>query len=223
MKKSIDKKRAFTLAEVMMSFMLLAVIGVMLIPTLNEGVTDVPRIAKFKKVYAQLREAHRAVMQLDVPNGDVSFDSNYANNNAAYRDAMFKYLNVSRTCLNNAGDVCWPNSYYYLNGTISQTFSSTQRVDVLADGTAIYFKTNAAVCDDTTKISCDGGNSIMETVFIDVNGPEMPNTYGRDIFLFMASKDELVAGHTGSGYGQQCSAAIARGETLTLDGRTCGY
>lgn len=87
--------------------------------------------------------------------------------------------------------------YKYLNGATDG--DSSYRVAsfpmILPDGTYIRINNN----DNDSTFSCDTnrGNTkalknVCSEVFVDINGKQKPNTFGRDVFIFYWTKSGLV-------------------------------
>lgn len=91
--------------------------------------------------------------------------------------------------------------YKYLNGKIdgNSGFRAASYPLVLPDGTFVRFgaphlPANGKVVDDCNIVRgmTPALKSICAEIFIDINGMQNPNTFGRDVFIFYWTKNGLI-------------------------------
>ena len=89
------------------------------------------------------------------------------------------YLNGTKTCRNKLGlGGCFAESYSNLQGNLTNLFVGQSYASVvLKDGISVGFYTWG-------NNSCKGG-SYCSTVAIDINGPNLPNKFGIDFFMYL--------------------------------------
>lgn len=172
-------RKAFTLAEVLITLGILGVVIAMTIPGLMQNIQD----RQFKEAAKEaFSKASQAVQMMKLDNGgDLSY---YYITYAKFKPAFMQYFKIAQDCGNSncvnsstpykdiAGDTdtSWP-SYRCLQGQFITT-----------DGMLFAMYNNG----DTW----NGYPYILITV--DVNGyTKSPNVYGRDVFVFQLQNDVL--------------------------------
>lgn len=190
-------KKAFTLAEVLITLVVIGVVAAITVPIIFANYNDAERAAKVKKTYATLGGA---MTMVKANGGDYIFavtgdeDLNLMKN---WYETYFKpYTNVMKTCYNTTG--CWnEGDTKSLNGSVARF---NQRGKGL--GTNII----TAVLNDGTFVCIDGhrgynlrdyfGVNITDqygiAVTFDINGMKKPNTIGKDIFVTVFTENGIV-------------------------------
>lgn len=152
-------KKAFTLAEVLITLGIIGIVAAMTIPTIINSYQEQTYITQFKKAYSQLSQAYISVAK------DYGTANNWASSQDAYN--YFKpYFNVNEDCPNTLG--CFPQvSYNDLQGVSAENPYNRVRYKFnTGDGTSFMF---------------DG----ITSVFVDTNGKKGPNQFGYDFFYFV--------------------------------------
>ena len=189
-------KKAFTLAEVLLTLMVIGVIALVTLPTLFANYDEQERISRAKKGYATLANAMTMVKAWG---GDYIFDvKNDSDENMRewYEEFLEPNLQIMKTCYNKAG--CWnEDNNRNMNGT---------NVYYNKKGVGIGANIITAVLNDGTFINIDAysSGSIWKyfgvdlytknglVVFYDINGAKKPNMVGKDIFVTVFTEDGLV-------------------------------
>lgn len=183
------KSSAFTLAEVLVTLMIIGVIASMTIPGLKRNAEMQENVALLRKAYSSLRQATSV---LEGQYGDFKrWRFKDSSNDEVNR--MVKYytsvMNVSRVCEANKNG-CWTqtknlsgtkvgNSYGI--GTNIATFSTTDGMNFSLDGTG-----------DASGINSASAPSGSLGFYVDVNGDKKPNQLGVDVFFFVMTKDRGI-------------------------------
>ena len=162
------KKRAFTLAEVLITLGIIGVVAAMTMPTLITNYQKRATVAKLKRAYSVIKQAY--LMSYDQV-GDLKFseiralgkDSYFKTYWAPYIQAT--YCNSFSECGYASDNFFWKDT----NGSLWDTFPSN----------CIVFYTN-----DGFLYGIDFKSSY---VMVDINGPKGPNQLGRDVFRFVKS------------------------------------
>jgi prepilin-type N-terminal cleavage/methylation domain-containing protein len=181
-------KKAFTLAEVLISLVIIGVIAAITVPTMIKNYQKEEIISKLKKVYSTLSQTTLKAMADNGPpeaweiNGSGTFNSA----KEAVHTYLFPYLSVVKICeANNNKDVC-KIKIKGLNGTDvtnSKSPSGTSYRFYLADGTFI----------STMTVKDSKRTRLVMT--IDINGTKGPNVMGKDVFrleYYMAATDQYA-------------------------------
>lgn len=211
------KLQAFTLAEVLVTLMIIGVIAAITIPALRHDAMNRTISTNLRKVYSELNQATSLAMANTESNKlyrTGAFDSREQLN----EEFVKKYFNVIKVCSSGSPEDCFGN-----NNLIRDAESY-----LLANGTAISFED---ACIATAKDSwCN--------VSVDVTGPKPPNKGGVDQFMFAMNADDgrvyLGSGEAGfrnaSYYDEMCKdatddygAAWACGAKIQIDGWTIKY
>ncbi len=172
-------KKAFTLAEVLMTLVIIGVIASMTIPTLKKTSDEKAYVAGALKAYSELSSATKSIKRTE---GPISMWASYSSANAA-ADIISKY----KTIMPSVGVPSNSYKIQTLNNEDSSlgegTFSNSDTTITAADG-AIY---NLAFVND-----CTAANAASKACFrfvVDVNGTKDPNMIGVDVFAFDVMKN----------------------------------
>ena len=166
---------AFTLAEVLITLVIVGVIAAMTIPTLINKTEKQEFVNRFKKSHAVLTQALNLAQAQNGPLSvwDWSSQQSGFDNVENY---IIPHLQVSENCKNTTNcnhDYNWTK----LNGGSWFNFktNTSQYKVVLNDGTAVVFY---------PRTSCVENNTACMDIHADINGKKGPNRRGRDIFSF---------------------------------------
>lgn len=189
-------KKAFTLAEVLITLTIIGIVAMMAIPTMSNNINDMHFKAAARKAFAVLTDA-MSLTALNATSSTVPVDGSSGTPENWFDTYLSKSLNVMRTCgSGNTG--CWQTKDY--------TYGLNKKK---VEGSAVgYIGTNAltAVLNDgsTINISRNSKGDILKyfgvqiynasglTLFFDVNGAKGPNILGRDIYAAVLKDDILV-------------------------------
>jgi len=209
-------KSGFTLAEVLITIVIIGVIAAMTIPTLINNTKKQEFVAGLKKANSTLQQALLNMSRNnDATAGDYSFL-----NDKDFIDEFAKVVSVTKIC---DGSACFPNytSYKRMDNGSFSGFSQTKSA-VLADGQIITYLSWANITPncDSVGISQEDGDNAFGRVFIDVNGNKPPNVMGRDVFYFVlvngkgfvpAGSESTARCSSNSGNsGSACTAKVLR-------------
>lgn len=168
--KKIEIKSAFTLAEVLLTLIVVGVVAAMTIPSLNDYAEEQRYVAACKKAFSDISAATGV---LETRYGDLQFwgwgtQATIANR---YKEVM-SVVDIPHTKI--AG--------YCLGGTTGDDCGTFNTNDV-------YFTTgDGATWKITNKGFTAGGGA-----YVDVNGPNPPNVLGIDMFGFRISPNGVFA------------------------------
>lgn len=171
-------KKAFTLAEVLITLGIIGIVAALTIPTIINANNQQATISQAKKAYSMLSQAISR-MQSD---GMIAY--NYTCQPAAnFKQDFMQYFNVAKDCgVSN----CVPNS------GASTVYKSISGVAGRAD----YFGENQFVTNDGFFIGMNtclnaGVNEIW--IAVDTNGyTTKPNVFGKDMFFFIIKPENKL-------------------------------
>lgn len=164
-----EQNRAFTLAEVLITLTIIGVVSAMTIPNLLKNTNDSEYKAAWKKIFSEISQASTSVV--DSYGGNIKGLSVTDTN---IRDEYAKYLSVIKKCDNGFNDGCRAEYYNYLSGSTKVNWHNGQPTLILKNGasTTFYYTNTCNIAGLSTCIQ----------MYIDVNGPKPPNTFGKDVY-----------------------------------------
>lgn len=190
----MKKKKAFTLAEVLVTLGIIGIVAAMTLPALVQSHKEKQSVAQLKKFYSVMSNAMMLAYNEHGPLDDWGVTEMGGSEESMLEGNAFKnkfinnlkpYLKILSFC--EFGDSsCEKNDYSVrsLDGT-SHTVGGVKFVPhlVLSDGSTInhlWFRNTGT------------SSSIYGEIYVDLNGVKAPNTLGIDIFVFGIYKNKLV-------------------------------
>lgn len=210
-------KKAFTLAEVLITIGIIGILAVILIEPLVLSVQDKEYKESLKKIYAELNQATLMIKQ----DNNGTLIGAFTGNN--YPDTLYKnYLKTLRGGDHNTGDCqwnnndCWASKTYWLDNDVASTGVIQPAGFVLPNGAFVNFYMWDNNCNN---LNYNATIPICGDVLVDVNGYALPNTYGKDIFKFVITADSLLP--FGKATANEVNDACSRTGTAICLGSTC--
>ena len=191
-------KNGFTLAEVLITLVIIGIVAALTIPTVVNTYVETSTVGKVKKTLSILGQAKKLA---EAQNGSVegwNFDEGASSETAAqFWNYLKPHISVSKDC--GTESACYPNSSIYtLVGTISGVdyHNSIYYHIVLADGSVIWFRTGGDDKGGKCSHSAGGGiENMCARFWYDVNGDKKPNTAGIDLFVYDMNIDGVYPHH----------------------------
>lgn len=165
-------KKGFTLAEVLITLSIIAVISVMTIPSIVKSYRYKVYAASAKKVYAQIEDAVAAIMVDEMAPNYIQTTAGVKNDctDGAEKGQCYflrHYFNVVNDCEVALNTKCIPEKYVTLSGVdAGPPFGSR----------CVQISNGASICS-----SFNSKNNVT-SFFFDVNGPAQPNIIGIDAY-----------------------------------------
>ena len=182
---SKNKKRAFTLAEVLITLAIIGVVAAMAIPALLVAIDKRSTISKLKRSLSVISNAQ---LLSDEGTGGISHEAAMAMGNEAYFKMYWApYMNVLKYC--NTYQSCGYSSntpFVAMNGrpaASSLMVVHSSRISFITPDGFLYIITNARM------LNGGGTKENSANVVVDINGPAIPNRFGRDVFVFQRTED----------------------------------
>ena len=191
------KRNAFTLAEVLITLVVIGIIAAMTIPILVNSYQERVNISSLKKQYSLFSNAFALAKKFD-NNDPADWVHIDGNNNAMYENykSLKKYFNVLRECPDKTG--CWSKELTKAPTGKPALYANEKGIGVnimtftLSDGTNVCFD----YFDTKDTINYFGVNKNLQTyplaIWVDVNGDKKPNTMGRDVFAFIYTNNGVI-------------------------------
>lgn len=216
-------KKGFTLSEVLITLGIVGVVSVLTIPAIMKNYKDKIYITQLKKTYSQLSEATKTIMSDEqsesfyTTTGGVNQTCSDINTGTCEKGAGYffnKYLKiVQHDCGQNSK--CIGNNYTNTAGDPIPAPTDKYCVQT-ANGTTICSSFNPKVGGDVNKPCL--------SLLVDVNGPSMPNTTGKDVFAIDVHPDGSLSDYS-SGCAPEskgCAPTMCNTQKDSLFNAACG-
>ena len=172
------KKYGFTLAEVLITLVIIGVVATITIPAIHSLAEKQEYVSKLKKAYSTLKQStYRIAIEQGYPVGDLEF---------TLREDFFpifiRQIKHIKVC-NAANQGCfYSKDIKTLSGTNWAKYDRANSV-VAADG--VTYGWDSGLCDDKG-LSAEDNANCKGRFIVDINGVRPPNRFGRDVFFFGA-------------------------------------
>ena len=183
-------KSAFTLAEVLITLVIIGIVAALTIPTAISKYQKQQYVAGLKKAYSVLSQVTNTIIAEEgSPKASVGgWASSYQNIFNLYK----KHLNNAKECID--GSNCYNiGMVKNLDGSNegNRDTSTTPKL-ILNDGTTVLLG-GLDLSSDCSAGSVEGSGiyKYCASIFVDVNGARKPNKWGRDNFQFFITEDGL--------------------------------
>ncbi|MBR6163408.1 type II secretion system protein [bacterium] len=171
---------AFTLAEVLITLVIIGVIAAITVPSLINKTNNQEYVSRLKKAYSVLSQATNSIIREEGP------VTSWATSLDCIYNLYKKQLPNIKECRTNGGECFKPGNYKKLTGEVDMGNDWNQNVGrkfILADGTQILFWNHDPSCTSRWgDLEIEGKKCII--IGVDVNGLKKPNMYGKDMFFF---------------------------------------
>ena len=222
------KKKAFTLAEVLITLSILGVVAAIMIPSTVKNIKNRLAITQLKRTYSIVNNALNQMFIIegypetwnDIPSTAGAYNRNRSN---YLGEKMAKYLPVQKYCGSTNDCFTKTEKFKTLKGDKEFIFYSAFGRTLLKNGAAVAY--NFKILPNSNDYQYNG-LGYLGAVYIDINGTKAPNRKGYDIFTFNIGKEGILTKNAKWTYQQQ---DIAQNCSITLssdyessDGDSCG-
>ena len=187
-------KKAYSLAEVLLTLMIIGVIASLTLPGLQQNAKQQELAVSCKKAFSTLSNALALAEQANGPIRKWGLTDNTSYED--FEEYILPYLNASKVCNDSSG--CFGEGTYSqydksAYASISEKGYGTPGVAVsLADGTSIsYDMQSGQNTGSATEIFGVKTTAPVVVFAVDVNGPKPPNMLGGDTYFFVATREGL--------------------------------
>jgi len=185
---------AFTLAEVLITLLIIGIVASLVIPTLIADTRQAEYITAWKKIYGVISQAQLNMVR-DYGSVSGTFSNIYYTTEGGnnFMNGWLPYLSVIKKCTTRRVilDGCQIENFKAFDGNNILNYNSDTITSgiVLNDGTSISFYPGV----------CSGRLCSDSYLFIDVNGAKKPNIFGKDVFAmrYSITKGRFIAGKGG--------------------------
>lgn len=160
----IPLNKAFSLAEVLITLLVIGVVASLTIPTVVNNTQEAEFYTGYKKVYGLgCIAVMKGLNEYGYQSRSSSYDVSSTNNDW---NTFKSYFNIQKECNNNNNDQCWDTSGEKMESPNLRPFQREKAfIDVSGSAWSIYN---------------EGENIIL----VDTNGFNPPNRYGKDRWQF---------------------------------------
>ena len=194
------KKLGFTLAEVLITLVIIGVIGALTVPALIQNTQKQEYVTALKKAYSTLSQVTQQIIAEEgSPKGG------WADTREHIWELYKNHLNVIKEC--RLTSECMTNKAAYLGGNGLNWGTDGKYSFILADGAGAVIHSS---------VSPDCSNDRCAWIQIDINGKKAPNKWGRDLFEFKLTPNGLMPEGCTDGqvcpdyYGHDCACKVLR-------------
>ncbi len=162
-------KKAFTLAEVLVTLGIIGVVSAMTVPTLMQNHQRKTYVTQLHKVY---NEFSQALVQYQTDRNAINLTEAGLTSQVYFNSFISNYFKTVQKC--DSLTPCFTDDYKTLNGGGVNFSDGTSYV--LASGSSVRF------------LFSSSGDKIGQ-IGVDINGKKGPNILGRDLFFIAVYKD----------------------------------
>ena len=185
------KLNGFTLAEVLITLVIIGVIAAMTIPSLMNNTNEQETVVAVKKAYSVLAQAYQRVR---AENGEIIPSTLGSSTDEATKtlgEMFAKQLNTQKICGMSTDEDCFSTQnggmYKYFDGRdwYNFNYSADDYRMALSDGMSVGVH-------GYPEYIMAGNNESLQNVIghinVDINGYKSPNAAGKDLFTFYITK-----------------------------------
>ena len=179
------KKNGFTLAEVLITLVIIGVIAAMTIPTMINKTQEQENVVALKKAYSIMAQAFKLT---EVKYGPIDTWEWSSDNIIPIFEKVSENLQIMYKGDNTTNTNCFPDSFKYLGASTSNTMLYSKASARLSDGMSLRLEARGTNCNQTR----GSITNICGIAIVDTNGNAAPNLYGKDLFQFYVTKNGLL-------------------------------
>lgn len=180
--KKLTGIKGFSLAEIVVTLMIIGVIASMTMPSLVGNVNRKEYAARLQSSYSTINQA---IAKMELDNGPVGKNM-YWTDPEQFWPLFAEQFNTLKVCgLNEAG--CFTDTKLrFLNGEESSNYDGNGYSLRTTNG--LSYNYNIESSPETRGLSDEDKLNIIGRILVDLNSEKGPNKYGEDIFIFCLVK-----------------------------------
>lgn len=187
MRLKFYSKKAFTLAEALITFAILGVIAAMTIPGMILSMQKSEYVSGMKKSYTTLTNA---VKKMNFAN-DMAEYKKFWSDETVFWNEFASQMRIMQICGNGESGCFTKDPIKKLNGSDAGIFNGKNYTLRTADGYCYQYTPGSAE-SSTYGISAQDSSKSIGVFAVDVNGDGRPNKIGHDLFFFVYVEDKGV-------------------------------
>ena len=200
-------KKAFTLAEVLITIGIIGIVAAIMIPNMVLRYREREYISQLKKIYSALTNTYQRTL---VEYGETyNWGLEAANSSEGanrINEMLTQNLRILKNCRTEGG--CWRNTELkYLDNTSSGlniSSNNSYSTVFVEGGLLLAFRVLDPSCNYAIGVGEGYGHVCAEAV-VDVNGEKNPNAYGFDVHTFYITRHGIVP----AGYNEDNTTTFA--------------
>ena len=186
----IKAKNAFTLAEVLITLVIIGIVAALTISAVINTYVERSTVSKVKKGLSTLAQAKKLAEAQNGPVAGWNFGNGWTAQTASdFWKYLKPYLSVAKDC--GSSTACYHSDRLrVLNGTsliVNYNQEPSYYKFVLSDGSVMWFRTGGSSSGEKCTVSNGGVDNACAIFWYDINGEKSPNTIGRDVFVYILS------------------------------------
>lgn len=189
-------KKAFTLAEVLITLGIIGVVAAMTMPSLIQSYKERETVSRVKKFYSMINQALLLAINENGPVDEWDFaeidQETGMNTSNKFFEYLRPHLKIAKDCGTQSG--CASDAMYVkLNGSrhIAYDTNKIYYKVILVDGSYMWMRQKYGTGGHCNAF--DGGyNNSCGAIILDINGKQPPNALGKDTFVFVIQKDRII-------------------------------
>ena len=185
-------KKAFTLAEVLITLGVIGVVAAITLPTLIAHYKVKQTVASLKSAYSVLSQTFTNIIAIDGTPDTWNLSSS-----DEFRDLFAKYMRNVKKCDDLSEQKCVSDVVYNLhqNYTYNYNVKNYHSSLVLNNGNVLTFYLNPSKYEILKDCKSSSLYPIPEfcglVIHVDINGTKSPNTWGKDRYEFFLTKNRI--------------------------------
>lgn len=188
----MNYKKAFTLAEVLITIAIIGIVAALTIPVLLAHIDHAHKISYIKKAQSSLNQS---IKLSENENEDYSSWDRTLTGEDYVKRYISPFTKIVQYCATK--ELCgYKSNWSRYNGNISYTaMSGNDRISYITlDGILYLFLLNGGTStgNDDLDLEYDLSKISPNVVFIDINGAAAPNRFGNDVFALVRTSDGTV-------------------------------
>ena len=184
------KKQGFTLAEVLVTLGIIGVVAALTTPALIQNVGNAKVGPKLQKAVATFETASEMMLTDQNANSLLGVATTSAN--------LGKELGGYMKIVNNNSQTIANKKYDGTGSVVDQNHWQATRFDS-DDGLVYYIHLSTKVSPHSDYADIPN-NQLIGDIWVDINGPDGPNRFGKDLFKFALYNDGTLRPWGGKGY-----------------------
>lgn len=222
-KTAIFNHKGFTLAETLITLVIVGIIAALTIPALIAKYQEQETITRLKSTYSILSQA---LKMAEIHNGKIQTWDIGVRDTLEGAQKLYDYIapEISKLQVCGTESGCFADNYLNLQGNPVTYQPSTWSRNVrfrLANGTSVLIYSDGTGCLRNIDSSPDARNTkLCGSFLVDINGDRKPNKAGYDYFIFMMTDEGVLPGGLKNHvklYGGDCNHSSTAG----LNGLYC--
>lgn len=188
-------KQGFTMAEVLITLGIIGIVAAITLSSVINKFQEKQTVTKVKVFYSKISQAAKMAIEEDgSPEGWDLVSSNSFDGSLHIYEKLSKYLKIIKVC--GAENGCMADGKYK-DGSNWMAFGPSSSLHeykfITADGFSVYIQTRDKDCKEsygTTEQLKEVGCAFIG---VDVNGKTRPNALGKDLFIFILTRNGVIA------------------------------